>query len=289
MDLRIKGDSKLFDKYKKEPKKNSKPKKRFNAKPNLGYLFYKDYYRDIDFQSTDNRENKISFEQKSKELIDKRIYIQKTSKLESQTYFELKTTSMGLLTGSGHIHETSEEGEFKLGFEFDYTSGLPIVRGSSLKGVLRSAFPMQDCKECKKEGKCELCLAKEEYIKELLGEDLNNINIENLRDEIFEGKRDNKAMPLSKRDIFFDIEIIKGDKQNKTLSDEFITPHKNKLKNPIPIKFLKVSADVTFAFRFNLKDGLINARQKEELFKKIILDLGLGAKTNVGFGQFLEF
>ena len=45
--------------------------------------------------------------------------------------------------------------------------------------------------------------------------------------------------------------------------------------------------NVVFKFSFDLKDSKslnITKKQKEELFKSIILDLGVGAKTNVGYG-----
>jgi len=53
---------------------------------------------------------------------------------------ELTTVYPGLLIGSGYPHESSVIGELKLGFHFDYTTGLPVIPGSSIKGVLRDAF-----------------------------------------------------------------------------------------------------------------------------------------------------
>ena len=46
--------------------------------------------------------------------------------------------------------------------------------------------------------------------------------------------------------------------------------------------------NIGFQFNFHLKDGLLTKEQKEILFKKIILTIGVGAKTNVGYGQFSE-
>ena len=63
------------------------------------------------------------------------------------------------------------------------------------------------------------------------------------------------------------------------------------MKNPTPLKLLKVRPLVRFLFRFRLGDSVIKAvgvtvtaDQKKELFKRILSDLGVGAKTNVGFG-----
>ncbi len=48
-----------------------------------------------------------------------------------------------------------------------------------------------------------------------------------------------------------------------------------------------MNGEVTYLFQFDLKDSNgVTAEQKSELFKQLILDMGLGAKTNVGYGQF---
>ena len=76
-------------------------------------------------------------------------------------------------------------------------------------------------------------------------------------------------------------------RSNRILGDDYITPHKDEFSSPIPIKFLKVMPNVVFKFSFDLKDSKslnITKKQKEELFKSIILDLGVGAKTNIGYG-----
>ncbi len=246
------------EKKSKEKKKNSNTALESNLSLNIGWLFYKDYYRDIDFEILDKKENKLSFEEKSKSLIAKKLKKLKNTQLPNTHSFELTTTYPGLLIGSGHTHETSSEGEFKIGFEFDYTTGLPIIRGSSVKGVLRSAFKHP------------------EYIKkDILKRD--DIDIKELEESIFNNS-----------DIFFDAEIIKANEDGEFLGEDYITPHEKPLKNPIPIKFLNVLPNVVFEFKFKLKDGLIKADEKEKLFKAILLDLGVGAKTNVGYGQFDE-
>ncbi|EXZ21937.1 CRISPR-associated ramp, Cmr6 family domain protein, partial [Bacteroides fragilis str. S13 L11] len=98
------------------------------------------------------------------------------------------------------------------------------------------------------------------------------------------------------------------------LSDDYITPHgENPLKDPKPILFLKIRPDVTINFYFKLctthlykekvcsskqieeikKQNdfsssdykMITAHQKRNLFEKILLCIGIGAKTNIGYGQ----
>ena len=219
---------------------------------NIGWLFYKDYFREIDYADLDNPKNKESIQKKVENIINQSITIEDDEML-GNTHFKATTTYPGLILGSGNAHELpSIEGQAILGFHFDYTSGLPVIQGSSIKGVLRSAF------------------RHSAYITEYVAV---GVDVEALEKEIF-----NNA------DVFFDATIISN---GKILGDDFITPHgDDPLKNPIPLRFIKVRPDVTFRFDFELSDGLISKSKKIELFQNILVDLGLGAKTNVGYGKF---
>lgn len=256
-------------------------------KGNIGYLFYKKMYNELsekgqvknDFWKELNKlrkekdklkkekiNNKIKkilnpTERKNKDFFSIKTNEIKNYKVKNLEIIELgnsslklKTTYPGLLLGSGYSHDTGLEGDFKLGFYFDYTTGLPIIPGSSIKGVLRSVFKHED------------------YIKELLGKE--GVQIKELEQEIFDFG-----------DTFYDAEIeTEGE---KIFGEDYLCPHgENLLKNPTPLKFLKVLPGITFKFQFELKDGLITAEEKNELFRKILLDIGVGAKTNVGYGQF---
>ncbi|MCD7916332.1 MAG: hypothetical protein LUG96_14460 [Tannerellaceae bacterium] len=63
------------------------------------------------------------------------------------------------------------------------------------------------------------------------------------------------------------------------------------MKNPNPIVFLKIPSGVKLEFHFDLKDYekkgkvLFSKEDKLELIKAILSDLGIGAKTNIGYGQ----
>lgn len=97
-------------------------------------------------------------------------------------------------------------------------------------------------------------------------------------------------------DIFFDAVLdIAPNNSKPFLANDFITPHIDRehpelspFKNPNPIQFLKVRSEVPFEFRFKLTDfdELWTKEVKFEFFKQILLTLGIGAKTNVGYGQF---
>ena len=223
---------------------------------NLGWMFYKDYFKGIDYKDLASSANEVTINKKIEKIIDQTPNIEEAEVLGS-IHFSATTTYPGLLLGSGNTHELPDiKGQVILGFHFDYTSGLPVVQGSSIKGVLRSAFK------------------HEEYIQELLSNE--SINIGKLESEIFDNK-----------DIFFDATISKSD--GKILGDDYITPHGELLKNPIPLRFIKVLPDITFRFDFELSDGLITKEEKSKLFQNILEDLGLGAKTNVGYGKFEAF
>lgn len=240
---------------------------------NIGWLFYKDYYStltsdDYKFMLLKEKEQNETRKEEIKTKIDKKVknIIEQTPKLDMQeevlgnVHLKATTTYPGLLLGSGNPHELpSVKGQVILGFHFDYTSGLPTIQGSSIKGVLRSAFQHS------------------QYIQELLND--AEISIKDLEKEIFDNG-----------DIFFDAPVIKADNFNKILGDDFLTSHgDNPLQNPKPLRFIKVLPEVTFRFDFNLSDGLITKEQKTKLFESILKDLGLGAKTNVGYGKFINF
>ncbi len=192
--------------------------------------------------------------------------------LEKTEKFTLKTLYPGLLFGSGYSHEIGQNpDEFQLGFYFDHTTGLPVINGSSIKGMLKAG-----------------CKSRKGYITEILlkiltGEDKlpKDFDEDNFIKTVFEGK----DLSIYQRDIFHDAFPISSEKS--LFGSDYITHHENPLKNPNPVQFLRVQPEVTYQFQFDLKptNGL-KAEQKLELFKQIILDLGLGAKTNVGYGQF---
>ena len=65
------------------------------------------------------------------------------------------------------------------------------------------------------------------------------------------------------------------------------------ISDPTPLRFLKVALEVTFKFQFKLKNSdicgiKVTPENKNELFKKILLDFGIGAKRNTGYGALVE-
>lgn len=225
---------------------------------NIGWLFYKDYFNGLDYKKLSSDSNKDKIEKKVAHIISQKFEESEIEPLGS-TRFQATTSYPGLLLGSGNTHELPDvKGQAILGFHFDYTTGLPVIPGSSVKGVLRSAFKHP------------------EFITALLNDE--TMDIAELEKEIFDNA-----------DIFYDARIIKADAYEHILGDDYITPHNDPMQDPIPLRFIKVLPNVTFLFEFELHSGLLSKADKEMLFRKILSHLGLGAKTNVGYGKFIEF
>jgi len=226
---------------------------------NLSYAFYVEYYDKFSSggQTDAGRVNN--------EFIS--IRSEKADMYCCEAYsFKLQTRYPGLLIGIGNEHPAVEEGQIALGFAFDYVTGTPYIPGSSVKGILRSAF------------------RHKEYIRALLGDD--SIDAEALENEIFEGTVGGKELPMHSRDVFYDsFPVTEG----RLMDMEAITSHGNDVtKNPNPVTLVKVKPNVTFVFSFKLRDGSISAEKKLAMFKEIITDLGAGAKTNTGYGVFSD-
>lgn len=236
---------------------------------NLHKAYYKDYFKNLSFGYLLNNgeEPKAEIRSRNRNLTAQNLlHVIPQNSLVNKS-FELKIAYPGLVTGVGINHEAKIEGEFKLGVHFDWTYGMPVVYGSSVKGVLKS------------------------YFKEFYSPREGQPNTEDAIKDIFNGVKKS----IYNRDVFFDAVIILPDTEGRILCSDSITPHgDNPLKNPIPITFLKIAPGCELEFRFKLvpteivKDGKtlkITEQEKLEIFKKILTTVGIGAKTNVGYGQ----
>lgn len=159
----------------------------------------------------------------------------------------------------------ASDDDVKNGFSLDYTTGQPYIPGSSVKGMLRSYF--------KEHGNVVAEILKAETQKEWTAEDVGI-----LEEDIFVN-----------HDVFFDAVIYWGDKYGNILSMDFITPHQSSLKNPIPIRILKINPGVKLEFRFQLYDHAVGDKWIDKnklmnLFGELLQLFGVGAKTNVGYG-----
>lgn len=274
---------------------------------NLGFLFNKEYYRNngnenFNFGQRTEDAYTESFFRTQNERFKKFSIEKKAEKLDkpSNEEFDLKTTYPGLVVGLGYGHGIKAVGEFKLGFYFDYTTGLPIIPGSSVKGTLRACFPNQKPNKSYSQDALEAMEAKREFIKYLffkagLSEpEARNLDIDAIEAEIFEGKSKENQKPIQLsiygRDVFFDAEVVLGNAKEKVIGDDSITPHTaGPLRNPTPLLFMKILPNVTFRFGMDLQDSkvapIVTKALKYRVFKEIIATMGIGAKTNVGYGR----
>lgn len=249
---------------------------------NLHKLYYKDYFSGAQFRVRQEHGKDKVVASDAKPIIEnnKKLTSSRMIKIPGNAQmhphcFSLKTLYPGLITGVGIEHEAGIEGELKLGIHLDYTTGAPVIYGSSVKGVLSS------------------------FIKDFLmserGYNENDANY--FEKDIFEGETYNaktqkyEPKPISQRDVFFDAVIVSENRKGQILAIDALAPHgDNPLKNPIPISFLKIAPGVTLEFRFKLVDSQVagktlKATEKLSLFKEILATVGIGAKTNVGYGQ----
>ncbi|MGP1447322.1 MAG: type III-B CRISPR module RAMP protein Cmr6 [Candidatus Limimorpha sp.] len=295
---------------------------------NLGKFYYKDYFEGIDFfyllleedikreQSKDRKRalkrqldsikdnNETKIKGKNRILSDASLSTINSIGSVQTDSFSLTIAYPGLVTGIGINHEAKIEGEFKLGVHFDYTWGMPVVYGSSVKGVLRAWFKgfydgnidildleMEIFEGTKRNISAEKIRHKEKWEEKCYCADFGKCS-----DKDYKSLMSNRVYEPYKsiynRDIFFDAVITKADKKRRILCSDSITPHgDNPLKNPTPLTFLKIAPGCTMEFRFKLVDSHIDgksftAAQKKVLFEEILKTLGIGAKTNVGYGQF---
>lgn len=275
---------------------------------NIGKLFYKDYYKGIDFSyvldkskegsQDDKIQNKNNLIKQSRLVKIEIKDLAGKDRLPVNSLFQEIVAYPGLITGVGIIHDSKKlTGGYNLGMHFDYTYGMPVVYGSSIKGVLRDYFKQARTTN---------------YDDDLFASVLQkNIDIDELFEDIFNGRilqesSDGKLVYINKsvyeRDVFFDAVIVeeaeirrRNQRIKYIVTDDSITPHKEgPLKNPVPIAMLKIASGCILEFRFRLSDftshggKIFKAEEKKKLFKSILERVGVGAKTNVGYGQLEE-
>ena len=255
---------------------------------NFGHWYYREYFNTINLDSKGIVTNFSTFNKGKNDKLIKGAALppyDKENDIKDVTIFELKTCYPGLLCGVGYHHEINNPKNepkeddapevYNLGMYFDYTSGLPVIPGSSIKGMLRSAIEEWD-----------FLADYKPQEKNTPPASLSDKKV--LHEEIIKTVFEGKGLSIYDRDIFLDAIPIKAD--NKLFGEDYITHHPTPLQNPNPVRFLRVNPGVTYQFRFILRnnDNGLKADFKEDLFKAIICTFGLGAKTNVGYGQFVE-
>ena len=122
---------------------------------NMNYIFNVSYFDDIDWAAfgSSKEENDSILKQHNDAIRDFSFKIAspvekwRTLQMKGYTDFQLCTQYPGLMIGTGNEHSLKMDGAIKCGFSFDYTTGLPYIPGSSLKGALKACFPGDGKKE----------------------------------------------------------------------------------------------------------------------------------------------
>lgn len=196
--------------------------------------------------------------------------------------FDLEVLYPGLYVGLGYAHGLPKQSDrdkedIKTGFSFDYTTGLPYIPGSSVKGALRSRFMNQP----------------EDAAAAL------DIPVEALRkvENILFGNRvkDEEAHPgcLICHDVF----PVLTEQGQTLMATDNITPHKDPLAPPNPVNTLRLKPGTKLRFCFVVPDIIaeetadcrqIARKDIRKAFTQLLVDWGVGAKTNVGYGNLAE-
>ena len=235
---------------------------------NLNLLFHKEYYQAIGTNAFNDDVKKHNSDILSA-VFTVKDYV--PSEIAKQTFI-LATQYPGLLIGTGNPHGAGDLGgsdeDVNIGFSFDYVSGQPYIPGSSVKGLLRSFFKYYP----------DRVNPVEEILRGKGFDDIGKDDVAALEQAVFDNA-----------DTFLDAVVYDGNEYGQLMGFDYITPHKNPVANPIPIRIIKVLPNVRFEFRFVLSDKKIRehtltADALKELFKELLILFGAGAKTNVGYG-----
>lgn len=239
---------------------------------NLHYEFWVDYYKEFENTSELSKEY---IEGKNYALVNSKW---KLSQEEIPLFGDMQTLTFkvlypGLLIGLGYEHSTDlvkDAPKIALGMSLDYTTGLPYIPGSEVKGLFRSAFIGS-----KDLIRGYLAEEKEEF-SQLTDQEIHALEVDifghtHTYDPNF--KPSKEAEEGQGKDVFFDAFPISPDSNGHLIGLENITSHISYdpklndpcmyqgLTDPNPITLLKVMPNVVFLFRFKLCDSVIKTKE----------------------------
>lgn len=257
----------------------------------------KNLYEKIDSNYISNVLNKKneSLSKYLKELENKNYAIfEKKFKLQSR-----------MILGIGETTAT------EIGMIFDYTTGVPYIPASSIKGVIRFSYIQDLIKKLESDNELRSKVIELEHNK---NNESNEVLIENAKDTniylLFGGDKLIKEIdkqneywilegtysgaikffdsyPVKKPKL--DIDIINVHYQDY-YKDGSIPP--TDTMDPKPLKFLTVASGTEFIFRYAIdKDRVKNDNiisEFEKIFLTALKENGLGAKTKIGYGIFID-
>lgn len=259
----------------------------------MGYLFTKGFYRDGNWNEVSSLEGG-QIRQKTREIKGVRPFTGEDGtalrKLcdpgASCQGFQLYVAYPGVYVGIGYEHGLNDRvsgereendpelSDYKNGFSFDHTTGLPCIPGSLVKGMLRMCFAEYPEETLE-------CLKPEIKDRKALGQ---------LERRLF-GARIEDRESSEGCVVFFDVfpDVDQGS-DGCIVGDDYITPHREWFAEPNPIRMLKILPGVKLKFRFLIPetialDGCEIGREKiVTVFRELLTLFGVGAKTGVGYG-----
>jgi CRISPR-associated protein Cmr6 len=153
------------------------------------------------------------------------------------------------ITGLGAPHPT------ETGFKWERNIGVPYLPGSSIKGAMKAWIRISE-----KEDEFPTMFDKESVDPVILFD----------------------AYPTSKPDL--DVDILNVHYKKYYEGD---APPADYL-SPTPVFFLAVAPRTEFRFRIAPRDPECDLERIEELLQRTAAELGFGAKTSAGYGQFVS-
>lgn len=206
--------------------------------------------------------------------------------------FPLRTSSR-LLFGIGYPSAT------EIGFMFDWTTGLPIIPGSSLKGVALSAAKLVLRGELEIE---TLSLSCKDVV-EIFG--AQKLDEEEKKDPALRClDADDKDVGASAGEVVFLAAYPEIENEQNFLELDVMTPHYSPYYSdtsgrippadwfaPVPHLFLTVPRAIKYHFQLLFRRNLYVTTgelltKTEQILKYALTNFGAGAKTNVGYGLF---
>lgn len=183
------------------------------------------------------------------------------------------TTETRLITGIGEISPT------EVGMVFDRNTGLPFIPGSSIKGVLRRAYCINFVRGVESSMEEDMVIEEKDVpgLVEIFGS-LDTKDAEKGGFSFMDAYPE--APPVMAMDIMnpHHGKYYQGESRRGPVGTEA----------PTPIKFLAVEKETVFKFRGVFLNKTAQ-KYKEELkaaFVAAFTELGIGAKTAVGYGRF---
>ena len=265
--------------------------------PNIGRMFYCDEEMKIQLEN-ENLGNIYNF--LNNDFIINNIKYENYFAVPYTISFSLKVSYPGLLIGTGYnripglIKNDNDENkdDYKTGFFFDHTTGMPYIPGSTVKGILKSIFPFEQ----KYFNDSDYYAQEKIYYIEKLYNQIKSPKPEftTLYKSKLEKLDFNSCKKLEEiffnKHIFFDAYLTDLNKNSVIFAKDTIATHTNGRMGKVnPLHFLKIKSGskINFQFKFD-KNRLIENKLNEEVlaeFYKIILkETGIGAKRNVGYG-----